>query len=67
MIKNSKQLLQESERERAENLQNHSYEESAAITEQRLSSKFVQQLYMSIWGQECLSTAPKASGQAGNS
>jgi hypothetical protein len=41
MIKNPKQYLIESERARAEYLQELTYEESAAITEQMLSSELL--------------------------
>ena len=43
MIKNPKQYLIKSERERAEYLQGLTYKESAAITEQMLSSKLLSQ------------------------
>ena len=47
MIKNPKQYLIESEQERAEYLQGLTYEESAVITEQMLSSKLLRQLKFS--------------------
>ena len=47
MIKNPKQYLIESERERAEYLQGLTYKESAVITEQMLSSKLLRQLKFS--------------------
>ncbi|MBU0478248.1 hypothetical protein KKC91_06745 [bacterium] len=47
MIKNPEQYLIESERERAEYLQGLTYEESAFITEQMLSSKLLRQLKFS--------------------
>ena len=47
MIKNPKQYLIESERERAKYLQGLTYEESAVITEQMLSSKLLRQLKFS--------------------
>jgi hypothetical protein len=47
MIKNPKQYLRESEQARAEYLQGLSYEESAAITEQMLSSELFRALKFS--------------------
>jgi len=47
MIKNPKQYLKESEQEKAKYLQGLSYEESAAITKQMLSSKLLTQLKFS--------------------
>lgn len=47
MIKNPKKYLIESEQERARYLQSLTYEESAAITEEMLSSKLLKQLKFS--------------------